>query len=470
MAKLLGLDIGTTGTKAIVIDQTGTVLAEHSAPYEMAIPRPGWAEQDPVDWVKAVGRCLEATGRDYDAIGLTGQMHGSVFLDADAKVIRPALLWCDQRTTAECAEIDAAFPVRQTTCNPPMTGFQLPKLLWLRKSEPESFKRVESVLLPKDFVRFVLSGSRVSEPSDASGTGCFDVPGRRWSEELLSAVGISAMLLPEVAESAVASSSTNGTMGLHPGIPIAGGAGDQAAAAISTGAIEPGVTSLCLGTSGVVYSTIPSPRPDPNETLNVFCDALGGWHSMGVMLNCGGSVSWARNLLFGDGGFSAFDEAAAAVPAGCDGLRFLPFISGERCPLNSPEARGEFTGISAVHGSGHFTRAVLEGTAFALAAALEQMGQFGARPEEIRVTGGGARSRIWLEILASVFKVPLRVVSGESGPAMGAAMLAGLANGTFMSASEAVGTCVRLSEAQIQPIWDYSGPYAEFKRKLTSMA
>lgn len=454
MAKLLGIDVGTSGCKVLLLNEQGKVLRQASADYPLFVPRPGWSEQNPEDWWDGVQRCLAEIGEpNPDSIGVTGQMHGSVFLDSEGSVIRPALLWNDQRTAAECAEIEArvgADRVREITCNPPLTGFQAPKVLWLRNHEPEAFSRVRQVLLPKDYIRYRLSGVFASEVSDASGTGLLDVPSRSWSHEMMEALQLDPSWFPPVHESDEVSAKTQAGAGLSSGIPIVGGGGDQAAAAVGTGAVAPGILSVSLGTSGVVFTAIPGPKYDRAGAAHTFCHANRGWHAMGVMLSCGGAMRWLRDTLYLSADYSLLNEEAAAAPPGCDGLTFLPYLTGERCPHNDPSARGSWSGLHLAHGRGHLARSVFEGVCFGLRDGLELLRGLGASGKEVRVTGGGAKSALWLQILADVFESPCVTLESDEGPAFGAALLAGVGIGLWGTAAEACASAVR-SKSSIQP-------------------
>jgi xylulokinase len=467
MAKLLGVDVGTSGCKAVLINEKGRVLAQGAAGYPLHVPRPLWAEQDPASWWDGVQACLRQVGEPKpDAIGLTGQMHGAVFLDARGEVVRPAILWCDQRTAAECALIDAmagADRVRAITCNPPLTGFQTPKVLWMRRNEPERFARVRSVLLPKDYVRLRLTGVSATEVSDASGTGLFDVPRRRWSEELMRALELDPDWFPPASESHVVAARTNGSGGLSPGIPVVGGGGDQAAGAVGTGAVEPGVVSVSVGTSGVVFTALDRPSFDPAGAAHTFCHANGAWHAMGVMLACGGAVRWLRDALYPGESYESVTAEASAAPAGCDGLTFLPYLTGERTPHNDPEARGVWAGLTLGHGRGHLARAVFEGATFGLLDGMARLGALGATASELRVTGGGAKSAFWMQMIADAFGKPCLALEADEGPAYGAAILAGVGAGAWPNVVEACRATVR-PKARLTPSGtSYAGPVARFR-------
>lgn len=467
MAKLLGIDVGTSGAKAILIDETGKVLAQGHAEYPVQVPRPLWSEQDPADWVRGVEACLRQIGeRSPDAIGLTGQMHGAVFLDAQGEVIRPAILWNDQRTAAECDEIDRrAGPerVREITRNPPLTGFQAPKVLWLRNHEPENFERLRKVLLPKDYLRLQLSGDPATEVSDASGTGVFDVPNRAWSTSLLDALELPLDLLPDVVESDERTGVTSGALGLRPGIPMVGGGGDQAAGAVGTGAVRPGIVSVSLGTSGVAFTSLDAPGYDPQGKAHTFCHANRAWHAMGVMLSCGGALRWYRDTFGAGRNYNELAALASETPPGAEGLTFLPYLSGERCPHNDPLVRAAFVGATLGHGGSHFARAVFEGATFGLADALDVLGSLGAPPRELRVTGGGAKGTFWVQMLADVAERPCVTLESDEGPAFGAALLAGVGIGVWPDVESACEATIRLASRFEPRTTDYRPALARFR-------
>jgi xylulokinase len=462
---LVGLDVGTTGVKALALSPQGQVLARAQEGYALSTPRPGWAEQDPEDWWRASEAALAAVGVERAAgSGLSGQTHGLVVLDQADQVVRPAILWNDQRTAAECAEIEERIGLERLialTGNRALTGFTAPKLLWLRRHEPAAYARIRHVLLPKDYVRLRLTGERASDVADASGTLLFDVAGRRWSEEVLDALELPLDWLPEVFESPVLSGRTS------PGIPVAAGAGDQAAGALGVGADRPGSLSVVLGTSGVVFSTMPAFEPDPQARLHVFCHAVPEhWHAMGVMLSAAGSLRWFRDAFAAGMSYEELIAEAAAAPPGSDGILFLPYLSGERTPHADPHARGAFAGLALGHGRGTLVRAVLEGVAYGLRDSLELLRELGVRPEAGRASGGGARSRPWLEIVASVLGLPLELTAVEEGAAYGAALLGGVAAGVFADIREAVEASVRIRD-RIEPNaeWNetYGAGYARYR-------
>ena len=443
---LVGLDVGTTAVKGVAIDEEGRVLATASAEYPLSRPRAGWSEQEPEDWWHAAENVL---GRLPEGpIGLSGQMHGLVVLDAEQRVLRPAILWNDQRTAAECAEIEERIGFTrlvELTGNRALTGFTAPKLLWLRRHEPELYDRIRHVLLPKDYVRLRLTGELAVDVADASGTLLFDVRRRAWSEEVCAALEIPLEWLPPASEST----------------EIAG-AGDQAAAALGVGIARPGPVSVVLGTSGVVFSALPAYQHDPQGRLHAFCHAVPDtWHAMGVMLSAAGSAAWLRAVLAAD--FADLEAEAAEWQPGSDGLLFAPYLTGERTPHPDPDARGAFVGLSDRHDRGALWRAMLEGVAFGLRDSLELLRELGAQPESGRVSGGGARSDLWLGILASVLGLPLETTESEEGSAFGAALLAGVRAGVFSDAEDAVARCVR-PRRRIEPEWDYDHAYRRFRR------
>jgi xylulokinase len=486
---LLGLDVSTTGSKAVLIDDTGRVVESATNAHPLSTPRPAWSEQDPADWwsasVASIRRVLDASGvkpEEVVGVGMTGQMHGLVLLDRAGEVLRPAILWNDQRTAAQCASITEAVGkdrVLQITGNPVLPGFTAPKIVWVRENEPEVYARVAKFLLPKDYVRYRLSGAMVCDVSDASGTSVFDVGRRTWSDEILAALRIPREWVPEVTESPVVSGRVNAEgarlTGLREGTPIVSGAGDNAAAAVGTGIIRPGVISASLGTSGVVFAPLESYQPEPAGRLHAFCHAVPGqWHLMGVMLSAAGSLRWYRDAI---GGASppSFDELvneAGDVAAGAEGLLFLPYLSGERTPHPDPDARGAFVGLSLRHGRGHLTRAVLEGVAFGLKDSVELMKPLGLNVARVRVAGGGTRSPVWRQILADVFDAQLATTDATEGAAYGAALLAGVGAEVFESVEAASDRAVREVE-QVRPganVGRYAKLYPRYRALYPALA
>ncbi|MCE9583474.1 MAG: xylulokinase [Planctomycetes bacterium] len=451
MPVFLGIDVSTTATKALLIDAAGAVLGVASSEYAFESPHPLWSEQHPDLWWTAacasVRKVLAATGVDpasIAAIGLTGQMHGLVLLDADGKPLRPAILWNDQRTGAECDEIRTRVGRERliaVTGNDALTGFTAPKILWVRNHEPGIFARVRHILLPHDFVRLRLTGEYASDKAGASGTILFDLAKRDWSPEILAALGIDRAWLPRTVEGTAATGAVTkdaaALTGLRAGTPVFGGGGDQAAAAVGTGAVEEGIVSVSLGTSGVVFAACDKPFIEPQGRLHAFCHALPGkWHLMGVMLSAAGSLRWFRDTFAPGEDFEALVGPAADVAPGSDGLIFLPYLTGERTPHNDPLARGAFVGITVRHTRAHFVRAVLEGVAFGLRDGFDLMRGAGLAPfRQVRVTGGGAKSALWRQILADVFGTEIATVSSAEGAAFGAALLAAAGSGAELPAA-----------------------------------
>jgi xylulokinase len=443
---LIGLDVGTSGVKAIALSPDGEVLASAEESYPLSTPQPGWSEQDPEDWWRAAQACLSRL--PSGPVGFSGQMHGLVVLGEGNRVLRPAILWNDQRTAKECVEIEERVGLERLislTGNRALTGFTAPKLLWLRNHEPQTYARIEHVLLPKDYVRFRLNGECAIDVADASGTLLFDVARRRWSDGVCAALEIPLEWLPASFEST----------------EIAG-AGDQAAAALGVGIAAPGPVSVVLGTSGVVFAVLPGYAPDAEARVHVFCHAVPGtWHAMGVMLSAAGSASWLRQLLGAD--YATLDAEAASWAPGAEGVLFAPYLSGERTPHADPDVRGAFTGLSLRHDRGALWRAMLEGVAFGLRDSLELLRELGCAPSVGRVSGGGARSELWLRIVASALQLPLERMVSDEGSAFGAALLAGVRAGVFANAQEAVDRCVRVRDV-VEPEWDYEDAYAQFRR------
>jgi xylulokinase len=456
-AALVGLDVGTTGVKAVAISTDGSVVARAERAYPLSTPRPGWAEQDPDDWWRASEAALADLAVRPAGIGLSGQMHGLVALDAADRVLRPAILWNDQRTAAECAEIEERVGLARLialTGNRALTGFTAPKLLWLRANEPDVYTAIRHVLLPKDYVRLRLTGERAIDVADASGTLLFDVARRRWSKEVLDALEVPREWLPRALESPEPSGST------RDGVPVAAGAGDQAAGALGVGVDRPGPVSVVLGTSGVVFAALPRFSADPEARVHAFCHAVPRrWHAMGVMLSAAGSLRWLRDALVGES-YEELIREATRWPPGAEGLLFQPYLAGERTPHADPHARGAFVGLSLRHDRGALVRALLEGVAFGLRDSLELLGELGVRPDVARVSGGGARSELWLRIVASVLGLPLERTVVEEGAAYGAALLGGVAAGVFASAEEAVERCVRARD-RVEPEAEWRSRYDE---------
>lgn len=449
MTYFLGIDLGTSAVKCILVDREGQVKAGHSVEYPMAQPHPGWAEQNPEDWWNSTSACIQAllakTGvqaAEVEGVGLSGQMHGSVFLNSKLEVIRPALLWCDQRTAAECDYIEETIGKERLgvlTGNKALTGFTAPKIVWLRKHEPEAYAQVAHIMLPKDYVRLKLTGTFGMDVADASGTLLLDVAARQWSSEVLDKLGIDPSFLPplfesndivgEVLEGAAAAT------GLAAGTPVVAGGGDQACGAVGVGVVKPGIASVALGTSGVVFVHDDTYQEDPERRLHSFCHGVPGkWHRMGVMLAAGGSFQWWKNHFAfeelqqaeaeGKDVYEFLTALAEQAPIGSEGLLFAPYLTGERVPHPDAKARGGFIGLNMRHGKAHLTRAVMEGITFGLRDSLELMKESSVEVTELRVNGGGARSPFWRQMIADIFGYPVVTVNSTDGPAYGAAVMA----------------------------------------------
>ncbi len=468
---LLGVDIGTTGVKSMLTDAGGRVLATASATYPLLTPRPGWTEQDPQSWwgatVSGIRAVLERSaldGRAVAAVGLTGQMHGLVPLDGRGHALRPAILWNDQRTGEECVWITervGATRVLELTGNPVLTGFTAPKIVWMRRHEPDLFARMAHILLPKDYVRYRLTGEFATDVADASGTSLFDVRRRAWAPQMLEALEIPRAWLPNVTESpttsGVISAEAASVTGLARGTPVVAGAGDQAAQAVGTGIVRPGLVSVTIGTSGVVFAHLDAVEVDALGRTHTFCHAVPGrWHIMGVMLSAGGSLRWLRDALpsplwvrTGVDPYDVMAAEAAAVPAGSEGLIFLPYLSGERTPHTDPHARAAFIGLTLRHGRAHLVRAVMEGVAMGLRDAMEILRSMGVPITQVRASGGGARSPLWRQILADVLAAELVTVTTTEGAAHGAALLAGVGSGVFSSVEAACDAVVAVQDRTV---------------------
>ncbi|MBM4446500.1 MAG: xylulokinase [Chloroflexi bacterium] len=476
MKYVLGIDIGTTGAKALLVSETGNITASATVNYPLLTPRPKWTEQAPLIWweatVSAIRTCLEK-GRSVTnskievvAIGLTGQMHGSVFLDNHGKVLRPAILWNDQRTESQCREITETVGFNkliELTFNRALTGFTAPKILWLRQNEPEIYARVSNVLLPKDYIRYRMTGAFATEVSDASGTLLFNVADRRWSEEMLKALDIPRGWLPDCFESpeinSYISKESSKTLGLIKGTPVVGGGGDQAAGAVGNGIVREGLASCVIGTSGVIFWHVDKPAFDPLGRLHSFCHAVPGkWHLMGVTLSAGGALRWFRDALCHDeireaklkgmSPYEIIDQKAASVPAGSEGLVFLPYLAGERTPYADANARGAFLGLSLRHTKAHMARAVLEGVTMSLKDCLELGRELGVSTTKIYLSGGGAKSVYWQQLAADIFETEVVRIGVDEGPAYGASILAAVGVGLFKSVEEACANLIHTVDSK----------------------
>jgi xylulokinase len=468
----LGIDVGTGGTRALVIDEQGNVVASASAEHQhFASPKPGWAEQDPRDWWQACGMAVRKAlqtarvrAEDIGCVGFSGQMHGAVLLDASDEVVRPALIWCDQRSEAQSAELERLFgrdALIRLTCNPPLTNFTLTKFLWVRENEPQAWARVAHVMLPKDYVRFQLTGERAIDMADASGTLLLDVANRRWSKEVLAKTGIDQRQLPALFESPEVCGKVSAAgavaTGLRAGTPVVAGAGDQAAGAVGMGIARVGAVSATIGTSGVVFASTDRPAMDPAGRLHTFCHAIPGrWHVMGVTQAAGLSLRWYRDNFGaaspgvhkkdGRDPYDVFAEEAAAAPAGSEGALWAPYLMGERTPHLDPNARAALVGLTASHTRAHVIRAILEGVAFSLKDTFTIFEEMKIPVTSIRLGGGGARSPLWRQIQADVYGREVEIVAAEEGAAYGAAILAGTGARAWSSVEQACDAIVRVAK------------------------
>jgi xylulokinase len=448
----LGIDVGTSGLKAVLVNKDGSVTGTSTSEYEMYTPRPLWAEQNPGDWWKAAGLAIKSLISDNNlkadeikGVGLTGQMHGLVTLDEKGDVLYPCIMWNDQRTGEECREITEEIGsdrLLEITGNQVLPGFTAPKIIWLRKNKSDVYSKIKKVLLPKDYLRYKMTGEFFSEVSDASGTSLLDVKNRRWSDEMLKKLDIPREWLPEVRESievtgnisAEAASAT----GLTPGTPVVGGGGDQAAGAVGAGAVREGIISLVLGTSGVVFTHSDQYRIEPEGKLHAFCHSVpGAWHLMGVTLSAAGSLKWYRDKLYPGEKYDSLTKGASGIQAGSEGLLFLPYLSGERTPYPDPQAKGTFTGITLRHGKDHFTRAILEGVAYSLRDCYELNKSLGIKADKIIASGGGARSPLWRSIISDLFNLEITTLKCTEGAPYGAAIMAAVGTGYYNSINEA---------------------------------
>lgn len=459
---LLGIDLSTTGAKALLIDPEGRVISSATTPLNLSTPFPLWSEQEPHEWWEATANSIRraladanASGKNVSAIGLTGQMHGLVVLDQEGHVLRPAILWNDQRCGAECDEIRARVSLErlvQITGNDALTGFTAPKILWLETHEPEVYSRIRHVLLPKDYIRYKLTGALAMDKADGSGTMLFDLRKRSWSSEILDALHINAEWLPPTFEghevTGEVSVEAAELTGLRRGTPVVAGGGDQSAQAIGVGVVRPGTMAVTLGTSGVVFAATESPLIEPQGRLHAFCHAVAGrWHLMGVMLSAAGSLQWYHDKLARDKSFAELVGEAAQVPAGSEGLIFLPYLSGERTPHPDPLARGAWIGLTTRHDQSHLTRSVLEGVAFGLKDIFCLMKEAGlGAVDQVRLSGGGAKSSLWRQILADVLGAELVTVNTTEGAAYGAALLAGVAAGVWPNVDAACAQTISVGD------------------------
>ena len=467
MDYVLGIDVGTGGTRAVLVNRSGAIVSSATCEHvPFASPKIGWAEQDPHDWVQAAGSAIRQiisdagiSASDISAVGLAGQMHGAVLLDENDQVLRPSLIWCDQRTQAQCDWLNQKIGehrIIELTCNPALTNFTLTKLLWVRDNEPEIWRRFRQVLLPKDYVRFRLTDEHAIDVADASGTLMLDVAHRRWSDEMMSAAGLPMSCLPKLYESpeicAHISEAGAEHTGLKLGTPVVAGAGDQAGGAVGMGIVRAGAVSATIGTSGVVFAATDTPAMDAKGRVHTFCHAVPGrWHVMGVTQAAGLSFRWLRDLLRSTSGSSdlSYDDLtreAENIPAGSDGVLWAPYLMGERTPHLDPNARGTLTGLAASHGRGHVTRAILEGVAFSLKDTFSLFDEMQVPVRNIRLGGGGARSALWRQIQADVYADQVEILAAEEGAAYGAALLAGVGTQFWSSVEDACDAVVKVQQ------------------------
>jgi xylulokinase len=457
----LGIDVSTTGSKALLIDAQGSVAGTAVSAHTLQTPKPLWSEQDPEEWWRATAESIRkvmketgAAAKQIAAVGLTGQMHGLVLLDENGKVLRPAILWNDQRTGAQCDEIRRVIGKEKfirITGNDALTGFTAPKILWVKENEPDVYRKAKHVLLPKDYIRYKLTGGYAMDKADGAGTVLFDLKIRNWSPEVVQALGIPMEWLPPTFEgpesTGTVTADAAAATGLPAGIPVSAGGGDQAAQAVGVGAVETGIIALTLGTSGVVFAATPTAAVEPEGRLHAFCHAVPGmWHFMGVMLSAAGSLQWYRDTLAPGTEFNDLLKEADPVPAGSEGLQFLPYLSGERTPHPDPLARGGWIGLTVRHGRGHLTRAVLEGVAYGLKDSYQLIRDSGAGEiRQVRASGGGVKGALWRQILASVLETELVTVNTTEGAAYGAALLAGVGAGAWKDVPTACRQVVKIT-------------------------
>jgi xylulokinase len=506
MAYLIGIDIGTSGTKSLICDERGKVVATATAPHVLLTPRPGWTEQDPRDWwnavvksTKAVLKAAKLKANDISAIGLSGQMHGSVFLGDGPKPLRPALLWNDQRTAEQCQEITEKAGGRaaliEMVANPALTGFTAPKILWVRQHEPKIYEKTKHILLPKDYIRYCMTGEYATEVSDASGMLLLDVAKRKWSDRLLEILQIDKSVLAKLYESpdqtGVLTAAAAAELGLAAGTVVCGGAGDNAAGAVGNGVVTPGILSGTLGTSGVIFAPSESPTFDPQGRVHTMCHAVPGkWCIFGCILSAGGSFQWFRNTFAqADAALAkkrkadVYDllvEEAASAPIGCEGLFFMPYLTGERCPYPDPQARGGWVGLSVRSNRAAMIRSLLEGVTFAMRDGLEILRGMGVPVTQIRATGGGAKSKFWRQMQADIYNAPIVITNASEGPAFGAAILAGVSIGAWKSVEQAGAACIRTVQktapksgnvAKYEPSYSvYQQLYGDLKPVFPAMA
>lgn len=486
MAFLLGIDIGTSGTKTVLFDEKGNTMASSMSEYPLYQPKVGWAEQDPEDWWKATYTTIRdvlakggVKAEDIKGVGLSGQMHGAVLLDKNNNVLRKAIIWCDQRSSAECEQITSIIGrdrLVEITANPALTGFTASKVLWVENNEPRIFEKIQKILLPKDYIRFKLTGEFATEVSDASGMQFMDIRNRTWSNEVLDKLGISKSWLGEMFESYKISGKVHkeasALTGLQEGTPVCGGAGDQAAGAIGNGIVRQGVISSTIGTSGVVFAFSENVTIDPKGRVHTFCHAVPNtWHMMGVTQGAGLSLKWFRDNfcieemrtadLMKKDPYVLMDQEAEKVEAGCSGLIFLPYMMGERTPHLDPDAKGVFFGLSAKHGKQDLLRAVMEGVVYSLKDCMEIIKEMGVDIKEVRASGGGGKSQLWRQMQADMFGTEITTINSSEGPALGVALLAGVGTGIYSSVPEACDAVIKVKTRQAAD-FDMNTTYSKF--------
>lgn len=493
MAYLIGVDLGTSGTKTVLFDESGTPVASQTIEYPLYQPQNGWAEQDPHDWWNAAAGSMKAviaksgvTPKDIKGIGISGQMHGLVMLDKAGNVLRKSIIWCDQRTAKECEEITGrvgANRLIEITANPALTGFTASKILWVRNNEPEIYEKCAHILLPKDYVRYMLTGEFATEVSDASGMQLLDVPGRCWSDEVLSKLGIDKALLAKVYESPEVTGTVTAQAaelcGVAAGTPVVGGAGDNAAAAVGTGTVEDGIAFTTIGTSGVVFAHTSKVSIDPKGRVHTFCCAVpGAWHVMGVTQAAGLSLKWFRDNFcspemataagMGKDPYYLMDKQAERIPIGADRLLYLPYLMGERTPHLDPDCRGVFFGLSAMHTRQHLLRAVMEGVVYSQRDSVEVLRGMGVKINDMLACGGGGSSPLWRQMLADVYNCPVKTVVSKEGPALGVAILAGVGTGVYKNVVEGCHAVIRTNPPQ-NPVPENSAKYEKYYQMYTQL-
>lgn len=493
MAYVLGIDIGTSGTKTVLFDKIGSVIASSTVEYPMYQPENGWAEQEPMDWWNAVKSTVNTVisqsgvaASEIKGVGLSGQMHGLVMLDKDNNVLRPSIIWCDQRTAAECVEIEEKVGrerLIEITANPALTGFTASKIMWVKKHQPDIYAKCEHILLPKDYIRFMLTGEYATEVSDASGMQLLDVPGRCWSDEVLEKLEIDKALLGKVYESpdvtGYVTSEASKATGLAVGTAVVGGAGDNAAAAVGTGVVKEGKAFTTIGTSGVVFAHSDKISIDPKGRVHTFCCAVpGAWHVMGVTQGAGLSLKWLRDTVCSEEVLEAkaqnkdpyyiMDKEAENIGIGSDRLLYLPYLMGERTPHLDPDARGVFFGLSAMHGRPHMIRAVMEGVSFSLMDCLSVFSEMGITPDSMIACGGGGTSKLWRNMLADIYNCPISTIASKEGPALGVAILAMVGTGMYDSVGEACEAVIKPGTIQT-PETENHEKYMRFYKRYCAL-